>query len=250
MAKAKNNYLQWCLVKLGKDMNWWVEEVSDSIHWETDGLSIIDPRQLQHILEQLETLKEYGLRDSIIEAAFVPFSINEELKGGKIKLVKYPSSLFNTEEMLFALPNTLNDERNAYTEFLDHLTFIYVKMLNDVYEFKNRLTIEELEDEIREGHHNLYMEGKNLHAFQEVMDILEYMPVGYERDEVDPNADADSQDDNNEIVEGFDEEIEEENIDEDDTMKWEDEDSQDEDSVNKNFSRGFDDETEELPPDE
>ena len=28
------NQIEWCTVKLGEDMNWWVMEVSDDIHWD------------------------------------------------------------------------------------------------------------------------------------------------------------------------------------------------------------------------
>ena len=46
--------LTWCKARIGEDMNWWVKETSDPIHWEIDGLGIIDPRQFQYLLDLLE----------------------------------------------------------------------------------------------------------------------------------------------------------------------------------------------------
>ena len=53
MAKGSPQ-LEWCVVRLGEDHNWWVDEVSDPVHWDVDGLSIIDPRQVDHIIELIE----------------------------------------------------------------------------------------------------------------------------------------------------------------------------------------------------
>jgi hypothetical protein len=59
MAKSAPQ-LEWCIVRLGDDHNWWVEEVSDAVRWDVDGLSIIDPRQVQHIIELVEPLRDYA----------------------------------------------------------------------------------------------------------------------------------------------------------------------------------------------
>ena len=56
MAKGTPQ-LEWCIVRLGDDHNWWVDEVSDPVHWDVDGLSIIDPRQVDHLIELIEPLR-------------------------------------------------------------------------------------------------------------------------------------------------------------------------------------------------
>src|SRR4051812_23672127 len=53
MAKAIST-LDWCIVRLGDDHNWWVAETSDPVRWDVDGLSIIDPRQLSHLIELVD----------------------------------------------------------------------------------------------------------------------------------------------------------------------------------------------------
>ena len=52
--------LTWCKARIGEDMNWWIQEISDPIHWDIDGLGIIDPRQFQHILEHENRLLGMG----------------------------------------------------------------------------------------------------------------------------------------------------------------------------------------------
>ena len=59
MAKATST-LDWSIVRLGDDHNWWVAETSDPVRWDVDGLSIIDPRQLAHLIELVDALRDYG----------------------------------------------------------------------------------------------------------------------------------------------------------------------------------------------
>ena len=35
--------LDWCIVRIGEDGNWWVSEISDRVHWDIDGLGIEFP---------------------------------------------------------------------------------------------------------------------------------------------------------------------------------------------------------------
>ena len=58
MAKAIST-LDWCIVRLGDDHNWWVAETSDPVRWDVDGLSIVDPRQLAHLIDLVDPLRDY-----------------------------------------------------------------------------------------------------------------------------------------------------------------------------------------------
>ena len=58
--------LDWCNVRLGEDKNWWVNEISDNVNWDVDGLGIIDPKQFFHMNELLDSMTEYGLNNSFI----------------------------------------------------------------------------------------------------------------------------------------------------------------------------------------
>ncbi len=235
-------------MRLGDDLNWWVSEISDSVHWDVDGLSIIDPRQVAHILDLLDPLREYGFQADIFEASFIPFAVKEPLPDNKVKLIRAHESLLESEEKLFALPDQVDEEKGPYADFLDHITKLRVKFLNDAIDFEKHLTVDDLEEEIREDHHNAFLEGRALHAFQEITDILEYVPKGYEVDE-DAEVAAERAEKagaEESAAEDF-PEIDEENIEEDETMKWdEDEEKKDGEEEGEREGREEDGEPEDL----
>ncbi len=221
MAKSSSK-LEWCVVRLGDDHNWWVEEVSDPVRWDVDGLSIIDPRQVQHVIDLLEPMREYGFDQDVMEVAFIPFRIEKDLGNGRVRLVRVKDSLFESEDKLFALPDLLDEENGPYADFLDHVTRIRVKMLNDLFDFEQQLSVDEVEDEIREARNVDFMEGKAVHVFTEITDVLDYTPAGWEGGEEEeegrrPAAKEDELDD--EDLPALDEE-DEERLKNDESLKW------------------------------
>lgn len=220
--------LAWCKIKLGQDMNWWVQETSDPINWDPiDGLGIVDPKQVSYILESAYSLVEYGLRLSTIDEAFYKFYISKNLGKGMVYLERVPESILDSNETLFALPDTLDEEKGAYADFLNQLTQARIKMLNDLIDFEEHLTVEELEENIREQCSLDYMEGNPIHPFDEILAILEYIPEGYELDEEDEDSPQSLQKDDIDEEE-FPDIEEEEVIEEDETMQW-DRDEEEED---------------------
>lgn len=222
--------LNWCNIQLSKDMNWWVVETSDPIHWDTEGLSIIDPRQASHILDQLEPLRDYGLQNDIVDAAFFPFAIESQLPEKRLKLVRVTDSILESEEPLFWLSDSLDEEKSPYADFLDHISKVRVKMLNAVFDFDQRLTVDDLEDEIREDHHNAFLEGRTIHAFREISDILEYVPEGYELDDTSDEVEKAEVEEEEipEIGDEFPDAEEDDSILQDETMKWDEEEPKEE----------------------
>jgi len=174
--------LDWCLVRLGEDHNWWVDEVSDPVRWDTDGLSIIDPRQASHLIDLVEPLRDYGFDQDLFDAAFIPFRIEKETGAGRIRLKRVKDSLFDSDEKLFALADVVDDENGPYADLLDHLTKCRVKLLNDVFKFESKLTVDEVEDELREDQNASFIEGKAVHSFDELCAILDYTPAGFDED--------------------------------------------------------------------
>lgn len=221
-------------MRLGEDLNWWVTEVSDPINWDVDGLGIIDPRQMSYILEQCDTLRDYGLDPDIVDEAFFSMKIAEELDDQQLRLSRTPESLLEDQNMLFALPDIIDEEKGPFADFLDHTTKARVKLLNDLIEFDQNLTVDELEEAIRERMNQDYMEGRAVHPFSEITAILDYVPDGYELDddERDPSADEDIDD-----IPDFEEE---EAIEEDETMKW-DEEEEEEENDDEDFLEEEDD---------
>jgi hypothetical protein len=223
--------LEWCIVRLGEDHNWWVAEVSDSVHWDVDGLSIIDPRQVDHIIELIDPLREYGFDSDLFERAFIPFRIAKDLGKGKVRLARTKQPLLESEEKLFALPDVIDEENGPYADFLDHITRLRVKQLNDLLDFEEKLTVDEVEDQLRESQNNDYIEGKAVHLFAEITAILDFMPAGHaDDDEESDKGVAETDGDDLPDVE----EEEDEKMKNDASLKWDEDDEEgDEDDADK-----------------
>ena len=229
----KSSKLQWIITSLREDMNWWVIEVSESIPWDLDSLGIIDPRQWSFLVDLLDPLREYGLDVDIVEEAFIPYSIDKDLGDQKIRLVKSAESVLESDEILFILPDVMDDdETGPYADFLDHITTLRVKLLNDLIDFEKKMSISELEEDLRDELSNQFFEGKNLHYFSEITSILDYTPAGYSLEDDDDDGDEKSNDEDEEIVEDIpDLDETDEVIPEDDTMKWDEEDEEEDDDL-------------------
>lgn len=214
--------LTWCVVRFGEDMNWWVKEISDPVHWDVDALSIIDPRQMSYILDLLDGLHDYGLNSEIVENAFILFQIQAINPDKTARLVRVNEAFFDTTEELFALPDIVDEEKGAYAEFLDHITMLRMKYLNDKLDFAQKLTVSELEEQIRDAQTQAFMEGRATHLFQEIIDILEFVPEGYELsvDDDDEKIKAKSEEDFSGVNDLPD--YKDEDLDEDETMRWDD----------------------------
>ena len=222
MAKPTST-LDWCIVRLGEDHNWWVSETSDPVRWDVDGLSIVDPRQVAHLVELVDALRDYGFQQDLFEAAFIPFRIDKDLGAGKVRLKRVKESIFESDEKLFALPDILDEENGPYADLLDHLTRCRVKLLNDLFAFESKLTVDEVEDEIREEQNTHFIEGKAVHTFSELCAILDYMPDGIDLDEEHPSKAAEEEEDDLPTLDAE----EEEKLKNDESLKW-DEDGDDE----------------------
>jgi hypothetical protein len=236
MAKATST-LDWCAIRLGEDHNWWVHETSDPVRWDVDGLSIVDPRQVNHLIELVDALRDYGFNQDVFEAAFIPFRIEKDLGNGKVRLKRVKDSLFESDEKLFALADTLDEENGPYADLLDHLTRCRVKMLNDLFEFESKLTVDEVEDEIREDQNASFIEGKAIHTFEELTAILDFMPAGYDTDDEAPAKEATDDEDLPEI-----DEAEEEKLKNDESLKWDEDEEEDDEDKEKKDDEDEDDE--------
>ncbi len=239
MAKAISA-LDWCVVRLGDDHNWWVAETSDPVRWDVDGLSIVDPRQVQHLIELVDPLRDYGFDQDVFEAAFIPFRIDKDLGGGKVRLRRMKESLFESDEKLFALPDVIDEENGPYADLLDHLTRCRVKLLNDLFKFESKLSVDEVEDEIREDQNSSFIQGKAVHYFEELTAILDYMPTGYDADEEAPVKGAEDEGADDDLPE-LDAE-EEEKLKNDESLKWDDEEEEEGEEKEEKEKKGDDDE--------
>ncbi len=245
MAKS-TTALEWCIVRLGEDQNWWVDEVSDPVRWDVDGLSIIDPRQVSHLIDLVEPLRDYGFDQDVFESAFIPFRIEKDLGQGRVRLKRVKESFFESDEKLFALPDHLDEENGPYADLLDHITRCRVKMLNEIFDFEAKLTVDEVEDQLREDQNTNFIEGKAVHAFDELTDILDFVPEGWDTDEEHPEKSVEDEED--EDLPELDEE-EEEKLKNDASLKW-DEDEEESDEDDKEGKEKKDDEDSEDEEDD
>lgn len=223
----KNNtpQLTWCEIRFGYDMNWWVKELSVPAQWDIDSLSIIDPRQISYILDLLDGLRDYGLSVNIVENAFIPFQLQKINPDKTARLVRVNETLFDTDEELFALPDTLDENSSVYAEFLAHITKLRVNYLNDKIEFEQKFTATELEEQIRDAQTQAFMEGRATHLFREIIDILEFVPDGFEisgNDDNDEKLKAKSEEDFSAVKDIA--EIDDKELEADDTMRWDSDD--------------------------
>jgi hypothetical protein len=246
MAKLTSS-LDWCVVRIGEDHNWWVAETSDPVRWDVDGLSIIDPRQVAHLIDLVDPLRDYGFDQDVFEAAFISFRIDKDLGSGKVRLKRVKESLFDADEKLFALPDILDEENGPYADLLDHLTRCRVKMLNDLFTFEAKLGVDEVEDEIREDQNAHFIEGRAVHTFEELIAILDYMPAGHETDEEHPaKEDAEGEDDDLPELD----EAEEEKLKNDESLKWDEDEEGEKDEKEKDDDEDDEDDDEKKDDDD
>lgn len=236
--------IDWCKVRVGDDLNWWVSEVSDPVHWDVDGLGVLDPRQIGYILEQCDALREYGFDPDVVDEAFFSLRIEAEEPKEVVRLSLTQASLLEDDNRHFALPDAIDEAKGPYADFLDQITRFRVKLLNDLIDFDQSLTVDELEEEIRERQNQDYMEGKAVHPFNEIISILEYVPDGYELDEDEAAIKEDGEDIDD--IPDFDED---EKIEEDETMKW-DEDEEDADDFDNDDEASSESDDEDADDDE
>ena len=231
MTKKTGPSLEWCIVRLSEDENWWIDEISDKENWDVDNLGIIDPKQFLHINELLDSMNEFGLDSQIVDDAFFTFEIKEEVKGGKIRLVRVRDSLLKADDMLFALPDVLDEEKGPYADFLNHVSQIRVTMLNELIEFAEPYTQEEMEEVLSEKQNNDFLEGRRSHFSDELISILEFVPDGFaidsdlEGDDKEEKEEEDYSDLDADLVEVSDKE---EKLLPDEDLKWEEEEKEEE----------------------
>lgn len=247
---TSTNQLEWCDVQFDDDSHWWVQNFDPSTRWEFDQLGIIDPRQLQHILELMDSLREYGLQDDLVDKAFFKFRLQEELtdKENTFRLERVRSSLYDEDldELLFILPDDMDEERGPYEDFMKHILRLRVRMLNNLIDNEQPLTMDEVDAEIREALTVDLSEDEDPHYFDEITAILDYTPEGTDSDDL-QNLEDDI------VAEASDPELDEgfEEIDEDDesfrqdkeALTW---DQEEEEEIRKRNNPDFSESLEEV----
>ena len=138
-------------------------------------------------------------------------------------------NILDSEDPLFALPDVLDEDKGPYADLLDHITKLRIKMLNDLIDFAQNLTVEELEEEIRESQNGDFLEGRATHYFTELTTILEYVPEGFELDDDEETTPKSEDEELVKEIEDVDTGTDtEEKLVADETMKWDEEEEDEE----------------------
>ncbi len=181
----------WCIAHLGSDGNWWIKEVSEDRNWDFEIPSLLSPEQVKQVLGQSKAeLETYGISTDDWNKAFYRFRIDKRLNDGCVRLVRTVERLKIEEsqkaseeskaELLFALPNEVEEDCHPYVDFLDKLIKARVALLNEHINFVRKLSADEVKEMLDDAHRSLYFEGASLHVFREISDILNYVPSGFE----------------------------------------------------------------------
>jgi hypothetical protein len=88
--------------------------------------------------------------------------------------------ILDSEEPLFALPNIKDGDKGAYADFLEHIMRLRVKLINDTIKLEQKLTAEDVDEQLSELRNQALIEGRQIHPFDEITDILEFVPHGHE----------------------------------------------------------------------
>jgi hypothetical protein len=106
-------------------------------------------------------------------------------------------------------------------------------MLNDLVDFSESYTQDEMEEVLSEKQNNDFLEGKRSHFSDEIISILEFVPEGYAldddiKDEDGENKDDDYSDIEEELVEVSDKE---EKLLPNEDLKWEEDEEKEEEAT-------------------
>jgi hypothetical protein len=97
-----------------------------------------------------------------------------------VRLARVAEHILDSEEQLFALPNIKDGDKGAYADFLEHIMRLRVKLINDTIKLEQKLTVEDVDEQLSEFRNQALIEGRDIHPFQEITDILEFVPQGHE----------------------------------------------------------------------
>ena len=189
-------------------------------------LGIIDPKQFLLISELLDSMMVYGLESQLVDEAFFTFAIQGRTQGRAGQT--FTGEGFSSEGRghAFCFAGRLDEEKGPYADFLNHVTQIRVSMLNELIEFAEPYTQEEMEEVLAEKQNNDFLEGQRSHFSDELFAILDFVPEGFAIDadlEEDPDTAKDKTEDYSDLDTGLEVAEKEEKLLPDEDLKWEEE---------------------------
>ena len=168
---------RWIIVRLGNDMNWWLESTGDDFAWPEGGVGVLDPRQVAHLTEQLTDYRGHGLTPRRFADAFHVYSPAAEMEDGLLKLNLSEEKLGEASGETFAVPILEQDGGGPYYEFLDALCAARIRKLNATHHYARNCTEDDMFEELDALDLDRYLGSTTAHAFDEINEILEWEPA-------------------------------------------------------------------------
>jgi len=173
----------WIVARLGNDLNWWVDEASQELYWPDEGLSVLDPRQFRDVLERVAAYRGVGFDLKTFARAFRLFTVDAELPDGRLRLTALRKPVEEDDAKLFALPDFASEEAGGYRDLVDNLMEMRVKLLNRTHHYAHDLETLDLEEELQDRANDRYFDGKNIHCYDELNEILRWAPAEWSGEE-------------------------------------------------------------------
>lgn len=173
----------WIVIRLDEDMNWWLDETSDDMDRSSRDRSILDPRQVSHLVEALDQYRPHGLRPEQFAAAFQVYAMQSELSDGRLKLILTDESIIDTGAQLFALPLIGEEDAGAYSKFVDTISAARVRLLNKTHHYARDCTELDMLEELDALDRDRFFSAETMHVFDEINEILEWSPAEWEDSE-------------------------------------------------------------------
>jgi hypothetical protein len=180
MDTKKEDALRWIEVRLGDDMNWWLDKTSGELTEEAAARGVLDPRQVAHLVETLVPYHRHGCRRQELAGAFQMFALESALSEGSLRLAATDEDITDTGAQLFALPVIDGDGGGPYYEFLDALSEARIRQINATHHYAQDCTVEEMQDELSALDADRYFSAESIHAFDEISEILQWSPAEWD----------------------------------------------------------------------
>ena len=167
-------------MRLGADMNWWLDETSADIYWGERGRGVLDPRQVAYLAEMLGEDQPPGFHRRLLDAAFQLFQLESEVDEDRLRLAPVDQDEFSAGEQIFALPVIEDEETGAYYDFLDALSAARIREVNATHDYARECTELEMQEELDALDRDRYIAAENIHCFDEINEILQWSPAEWD----------------------------------------------------------------------
>jgi hypothetical protein len=177
MKTGKSIAPRWITVRLGDDLNWWLDQTSETSQPCGGHRGILDPRQISQLIEVLHEYRRYGFHPQQFADAFQIFAVETETAQDRLRLAPTDEDIFSATGGTFALPVTGDDNEGAYDDFLDAMSAARIRRLNATHHYARNCTQLDMEEELSALGTDRYFSSETIHVFDEINEILQWSPT-------------------------------------------------------------------------